>query len=191
MIADMLFLAKSDNGLIVPRSEAVDLATEVRELFEFYDALAEDQGVRLELQGSGTVDGDRLMIRRAISNLLSNAINHTMRGDRVNVCIERADDGARPPCSRESGCRYRGRAPAARVRPVLSGRSVATEVDRWRRSRPGDHEVHRDGAQRDRARGVRGWPDAFRIVVSGCVTKPFRELTLPRCRRHRQCEPDR
>ena len=39
MIADMLFLAKSDNGLIVPRRESVDLATEVRELFEFYDAL--------------------------------------------------------------------------------------------------------------------------------------------------------
>ena len=48
MIADMLFLAKSDHGLIAPRSEPVDLAIEVRELFEFYDALAEDQGVGLE-----------------------------------------------------------------------------------------------------------------------------------------------
>jgi two-component system heavy metal sensor histidine kinase CusS len=89
MIADMLFLAKSDNGLIVPRSETVELATEVRELFEFYDALAEDHGVRLELQGGGTVDGEKLMIRRAISNLLSNAINHTPRGGCVNVSIER------------------------------------------------------------------------------------------------------
>ena len=88
MIADMLFLAKSDNGLIVPRSESVDLAIEVRELFEFYDALAEDQGVRLAFTGKGTVDGERLMIRRAISNLLANAINHTPRGGCVNVRIE-------------------------------------------------------------------------------------------------------
>ena len=51
MIADMLFLAKADNGLIVPRSETVDLAVEVRELFEFYDALAEDRAVRLALAG--------------------------------------------------------------------------------------------------------------------------------------------
>lgn len=93
MIADMLFLAKSDNGLIVPRSESVDLAIEVRELFEFYDALAEDQGVSLEFTGNGAVDGERLMIRRAISNLLSNAINHTPRDGRVKVRIEHADNG--------------------------------------------------------------------------------------------------
>ena len=96
MIADMLFLAKSDNGLIVPRSELVDLGTEVRGLFEFYDALAEDQGVSLELSGTGAVDGERLMLRRAISNLLSNAINHTRRGGCVNVRIELAgDEGVR------------------------------------------------------------------------------------------------
>ncbi len=94
MIADMLFLAKSDNGLIVPRSEPVDLAVEVRELCEFYDALAEDQGVSLELSGAGSVDGERLMIRRAISNLLANAINHSPRGGCVNVLIEQESDGS-------------------------------------------------------------------------------------------------
>jgi two-component system heavy metal sensor histidine kinase CusS len=93
MIADMLFLAKSDNGLIVPRTESVDLGAEVRELFDFYDALAEHQGLNLELTGSGAVDGERLMIRRAISNLLSNAINHTRRGGCVTVRIEHADAG--------------------------------------------------------------------------------------------------
>lgn len=94
MIADMLFLAKSDNGLIVPRSEPVNLAVEVRELFEFYDALADDQGVGLELAGAGAVKGERLMIRRAISNLLANAINHTSRGRYVNVLIEQRRDGS-------------------------------------------------------------------------------------------------
>ena len=93
MIADMLFLAKADNGLIMPRREEVDLAVEVRELFEFYDALAEDQGVRLELAGGGTVEGERLMIRRAISNLLSNAISHTPRNGCVSVRISRAEGG--------------------------------------------------------------------------------------------------
>ena len=87
MIADMLFLAKSDNGLIVASRESIDLTKEVQELFEFYDALAEDQGVRLAVSGTGTAEGDRLMIRRAISNLLSNALNHTPRGGCVSVHI--------------------------------------------------------------------------------------------------------
>jgi len=93
MISDMLFLAKADHGLIVPRSESVDLANEVRELFEFYDALAEDRGVGMKLVGEGMVTGERLMIRRAVSNLLSNAINHTPKGGSVTVQIESLGDG--------------------------------------------------------------------------------------------------
>jgi two-component system heavy metal sensor histidine kinase CusS len=93
MITDMLFLAKADHGLIVPRSESVDLASEVQELFEFYDALAEDHGVELKLVGEGLVAGERLMIRRAVSNLLSNAINHTPKGGSVVVEIKRSGSG--------------------------------------------------------------------------------------------------
>jgi len=93
MIGDMLFLAKADNGLIVPRQERVDLAAETQELFGFYDALAEEKGVRLVLEGTGTISGDKLMIRRAISNLLSNALRHTLRGNAVKVHIDRLDSG--------------------------------------------------------------------------------------------------
>jgi two-component system heavy metal sensor histidine kinase CusS len=93
MIADMLFLAKADNGLIVPSSEMVDLATEVRELFGFYEAFAEEHGVSLVLAGAGVVRGDRLMIRRALSNLFSNAIRHTPRDGAVKVLIDRRKSG--------------------------------------------------------------------------------------------------
>lgn len=93
MIADMLFLAKADNGLIVPQSEVVDLATQVQELFGFYEAVAEEQGVGLVLEGAGQVRGDKLMIRRALSNLLSNALRHTPRGGSVRVFVDRLESG--------------------------------------------------------------------------------------------------
>lgn len=86
-IADMLYLAKADHGLIVPRAESIDLARQVRELFEFYDALVEDRAVKLACSGEGDLRGDTLMIRRALSNLLSNAIAHTPSGGRVEVVI--------------------------------------------------------------------------------------------------------
>lgn len=94
MITDMLFLAKADNGLMVPRQEAIEVAREVRELFEFFDALAEEKSVALIVTGDATLFGERLMIRRALSNLLSNAIDHTPRGGSVDVRIDRIDDGA-------------------------------------------------------------------------------------------------
>jgi two-component system heavy metal sensor histidine kinase CusS len=93
MVTDMLFLAKADNGLVVPRHEPVDLAVEVRALFEFFDALAEDRGVSLNMAGEGSVSGERLMLRRAISNLLANAIRHTEPGGRVDVRIQHPQPG--------------------------------------------------------------------------------------------------
>jgi two-component system heavy metal sensor histidine kinase CusS len=93
-IGDMLFLARAEHGLAVPRRESVDLAENVRELFDFYEALAEEKGVRLELSGVGCVTGDRLMLRRAIGNLLSNAIRHAPRGGLVGVRLEQGGDGA-------------------------------------------------------------------------------------------------
>jgi two-component system heavy metal sensor histidine kinase CusS len=94
MIADMLFLAKSDNDLSIPHQEPVDLAAEVQGLFEYYEILAEDKGITLQLKGSGVVQGDRLMLRRAISNLLSNAVRHTPQGGHVVVHIKSDENGA-------------------------------------------------------------------------------------------------
>ncbi len=92
MIGDMLFLAKADNGLNPPTTVTVDLATEVINLFDYYEAWAEEQGVSLSLKGGATVECDRLMLRRALSNLLANAIRHTPAGSGVTVQLGRRNN---------------------------------------------------------------------------------------------------
>lgn len=91
MVSDMLFLAQTENGRLPRRPEAVELADEVRALVEFYEALAEEQGVTVRVRGAAGVSGDRLMLRRAVSNLLSNALRHTPRGGAIEIEIEQAD----------------------------------------------------------------------------------------------------
>lgn len=93
MISDMLFLAKADNGLVVPSRERVDLAAEVRDLFDFYDALAEEKKLALSLKGEATAEGDRLMLRRVINNLLSNAIRHTPEEGQIRVDLGQSPAG--------------------------------------------------------------------------------------------------
>lgn len=88
MISDMLFLAKADNGLITPSTELVDLRSEIKELFAFYEAIAEERHVNLALEGEGRVNGNKLMLRRAFSNLLSNAIRHSPGYGNVKVIID-------------------------------------------------------------------------------------------------------
>jgi two-component system heavy metal sensor histidine kinase CusS len=93
MIGDMLFLAQADNGMILLNREPVDLAVQIGELFDFFDALAEEKNLHLALTGSGQVSGDKLMLRRALANLISNAIRHTRSGGKIRVRIESGETG--------------------------------------------------------------------------------------------------
>ena len=88
MISDMLFLAKADNGLIVPNKEKVDLAQEVQVVIDFFEPLADEKNVKIVCTGNASIVGDKLMMRRAISNLLSNAIRHTNENQQININIE-------------------------------------------------------------------------------------------------------
>jgi two-component system heavy metal sensor histidine kinase CusS len=87
MISDMLFLAKADHGLMLPSRETITLEHEIGELYDFYDAVAEEKDIALQFAGAGKLAGDRLMLRRAISNLLSNALRYTPRGGYVSISI--------------------------------------------------------------------------------------------------------
>ena len=89
MIEDMLFLAKADNGLMIPHREFVDLKQQVSGVFEFYDALAAEKSVTLGMRGEASVYGDPLMLRRAISNLVSNAVRHAYAGTVVSVQLQK------------------------------------------------------------------------------------------------------
>lgn len=95
MIADMLFLAKADHGLLPNPAEPVHLEREVDALLEFYEALAEEKQVTMQLSGAATVTGDHLMLRRAIANLVSNAVRHTSPGGMIEITITQAKEMAR------------------------------------------------------------------------------------------------
>lgn len=88
MIDDMLFLAKSDNGLIKPENKPINLLEVVEKLLEYYRLLADERGIELTVSGAGRVRGDVLMLHRAISNLLSNALRYTPEGGTIRIDIQ-------------------------------------------------------------------------------------------------------
>jgi len=94
MVNDMLFLAQPDNRPLKNNRNDIDLATEMRVLFDYYDGWAEERGVTLSLTGTATVSADRLMLQRALGNLLSNAIRHTPAGKTVRVELHASDENA-------------------------------------------------------------------------------------------------
>lgn len=93
MISDMLFLAKADNNLIVPNRESMDLGEELDAVIDFHEAVASDNEVSVRREGTASVQGDRLMMRRAFSNLLSNAIRYTPKGMTITIHVTKTENG--------------------------------------------------------------------------------------------------
>jgi two-component system heavy metal sensor histidine kinase CusS len=92
MVGDMLFLAQQDSGAAQREAGRVDLSAEVQGLFDYYEGWAEERGVSLALEGRASAAGDRLLLQRALGNLLSNAIRHTPGGETVHVRLKATDD---------------------------------------------------------------------------------------------------
>ncbi len=87
MVEQMLFIAKADNALLVPEQQPIEMRELIEQLFEYYELLAEEDGIALTCTGHGMLMGDASMLRRALSNLLSNAIRHSVEGGTVCVHI--------------------------------------------------------------------------------------------------------
>ena len=89
IVRDMLLLAKTENALELPERVPVNMAHEADALVEFFDGVAQDRSVRVLREGEATAMGDRLMIRRALANLVSNALRHSDSGGEVRIVLSR------------------------------------------------------------------------------------------------------
>lgn len=105
LIERVLFLARADEPFGTEQGEMIDLAAEVRQVTDFYDAPAAESGLTIATQTSSSlwVRGDRGLLLRAISNLIENSISHTPSGGTVELCGSRRD-GAVEISVRDTGC---------------------------------------------------------------------------------------
>lgn len=94
LIADMLFIAQADHGQTVARHEPVHLHHEAAGVAEYLSLIADEKGVAVRVTGEATIDADPLLVQRAVTNLLSNAIRHARAGSVVQVAIEQDGRGA-------------------------------------------------------------------------------------------------
>ena len=93
MSSDMLFLAQADNNQLSPNWVMFDLSAEIIKVFDFFDAWAEERNITLKFNGMHClIEGDPQMFRRAINNLLSNALRYTPEGNAVTVSIKEQEN---------------------------------------------------------------------------------------------------
>lgn len=91
MVSDMLWLAKTQNGLIKPNQHILESHLEIEALFEYFEALAEESSITFSKEGQNLhFYCDKLHFRQLLSNLLSNAIRYASNGSAIFVNSEQA-----------------------------------------------------------------------------------------------------
>ena len=88
MISEMLFLARADRGMIEQDVEEIDVGVEARSVSEYFEAAAAEKGQPISISGEAGLRGDRMLLRRALTNLLSNALRYSPEGSPIRVRIE-------------------------------------------------------------------------------------------------------
>ena len=92
IVSDMLFLAQVSHPASLVPFERIDLEHEARRVVDLFSIAAEEKGIAIDIQGAGCTVGDKLMIQRAISNLISNAVRHSPHKTTVSLLIERKSE---------------------------------------------------------------------------------------------------
>jgi len=87
LIENTLFLARAENAQLALARERLDVGHELAQIADYFEMLAEEKGVQLTLGAmpAHPLFADPVLLRRAINNLMSNAITYTPPGGRVRV----------------------------------------------------------------------------------------------------------
>ncbi len=85
MLENMLFLARADNAQVALHKDSISAGLELKRIAGYFEGMANDTGVTLEVDASGVLVADAVLFRRAISNLVANAIRHTPSGGHVTI----------------------------------------------------------------------------------------------------------
>jgi two-component system heavy metal sensor histidine kinase CusS len=102
MIDNLLFLARAETIGSLNRN-SFDGRAAIEKVREFYEALSQEQGVELSSEGEGQVYAEPVLFRRALINLITNALRFTPSGGRVTVSLQHRD-GASEVVVADTGC---------------------------------------------------------------------------------------
>jgi len=89
--ASLLSITRIESGTYEAKLSPVDLSQCVRDGYELYKALADEEAINLSCDAPGKIEihGDRNLLFQAITNLLDNAIKYTPAGGNVSISLRR------------------------------------------------------------------------------------------------------
>lgn len=92
MTENMLFLARADNAQVALKRVTLDAAEELGRVAEYFEAVAADREVGVKVSGNGKIFADQMLLRRAVNNLVDNALRYATKGSTVRIAVKDTAD---------------------------------------------------------------------------------------------------
>lgn len=95
LITDMLSLTRLEAGQTQLQRQPVALADLLRNIAQdaAFEAATVDKSVRLDARITATIEGDPVLLRAAIENVVRNAVRHTAPGTAVEITLDEGEGG--------------------------------------------------------------------------------------------------
>lgn len=93
LVENILFLARTESPQLHLHKSPLEVAHEIRVICDYYQAMADEKNIRLNVHGSARIHANSDLFRRVISNLLSNAIKYTSQDGYVDFRVTSQDNG--------------------------------------------------------------------------------------------------
>ena len=93
LIDSLLFLARAENADLRPHLSRFQVSEELGHVLAYHDLEASECGIKLTSFGDASLTADPTLFRRALSNVVSNALKHTSAGGAVSIEV-RSDSEA-------------------------------------------------------------------------------------------------
>lgn len=90
IVENIMFLAQADHATLAVDCSPLDLREELGKIADYFEGIADERGMRFELDAQGECCANLVMWRRAVNNLVVNAVRYGEAGSAVRI-IARGD----------------------------------------------------------------------------------------------------
>jgi two-component system heavy metal sensor histidine kinase CusS len=87
LVESILFLARADEAQAVLERQPLHLQNELQRIAGYFEGLAEERQLTILTSGDGTLQADPILVRRALSNLVANAIRYADPGSDIQMRV--------------------------------------------------------------------------------------------------------
>jgi two-component system heavy metal sensor histidine kinase CusS len=93
MTDNMLFLARAEHADHAIERKPLEVPAELERITDYFEGLAEERDITLAWRGEGAVWADPNLLRRALANLLSNAVRYADAGTEITLLSQQDPAG--------------------------------------------------------------------------------------------------